>query len=365
MSRLLPLEEYFQRLADVKYSDMPHMRNDYFTQYQQMLNVFRNSYYDKIDAGLAALSQAPGFYTAHDSTHFDEVVVHAGNLLNIGAVNIGELNRTSLTALNAYEVYLLLAAIRVHDVGNMYGRDRHEKKCFGILQDMGTSGGVDSTERKIIAKIAQAHGGKTSTGSKDTIGDLEVISQNGHVSYRPRLLAGIVRIADEICENGRRAAGVLLNSASLPKHSEIYHRYAASITGNRWDHASRTLTIAFEVQLSHIERAWGCEVRKSENEDELSEVFLVDEIFARLEKMDRERRYCNIYTREAFTIDAIKATLDILDDTDHEVIDSIRIPVLSDSGYPDDGPCNLKRTLAKYCGAGYGAGLRAKTEGLI
>lgn len=359
--KILPLEQLFKTLAQDRPAEMPHMRNDYFIQYQQMLNVFRTKYYNKIDAGLAALSSAPGLYTAHDAEHFDEVVVHAGHLLNItGFDSVAIVG--SKCMLNPYELYLLLAAIRVHDVGNMFGRDRHEKKCFQILQEMGAGAGADAAEKKIIARIAQAHGGKTTLGSKDTIGELEIVSDNGHVSYRPRLLAGIVRIADEICENRRRAAEVLLESGTLPKHSEIYHRYASSITGNRWRAADRTLNLKFEVKLSDIEKPWGSENRATEGSPAVTEIYLLDEIFSRLEKMDRERRYCNMHTREVFTIDNIRATVAIVNDTDHEIIESITIPELSDRGYPDDQSLNLKRQLEHYCGAGYGASLREKIK---
>lgn len=357
--KILPLEQLFQKIAQERPDEMPHMRNDYFTQYQQMLNVFRTQYYNKIDAGLAALSDAPGFYTAHDAEHFDEVVVHAGHLLNItGTDSLSSVK----SLLNPYELYLLLAAIRVHDVGNMYGRDKHEKKCFQILQEMGAGAGADAAEKKIISRIAQAHGGKTPLESKDTIGALEIVSENGHVSYRPRLLAGIVRIADEICENRRRAAGVLLENEKLPKHSEIYHRYASSITANRWRPTDRTLNLKFEVKLSDVERPWGCENRAPEGSPELKQVYLLDEIFSRLEKMDRERRYCNMYTREVFTIDNIRATIEIVNDDDHEIIEIIAVPELSDRGYPDDQSLNLKRQLEKYCGATYGASLREKIK---
>lgn len=360
---ILPLEELLQKLVKIRPAEMPNMKNDYFIQYQQMLNVFRTQYYTKIDAGLAANSAISGFYTAHDAEHFDEVVVHAGQLLSITNKSLSEISADSKTSLNPYEVYLLLAAIRVHDVGNMYGREQHEKKCFQILQDMGTGSGPDSTEKKIIARIAQAHGGKTGSGSKDTIGELDIASHSAHISYRPRLLAGIVRIADEICENRRRAGNVLLNQSKLPKHSEIYHRYAASIIANRWNAADRTLHLKFEVTLSDIETPWGCENRAISGQPELTEVYLLDEIFLRLEKMDRERRYCNMHTREVFTIDTIRATLDILNDEDHEIIDRIPIPELSDRGYPDDQGRNLKQELVAYCGATYGASLREKTKG--
>ncbi len=357
---LLPLEELFRKRAIGRPVELPNLSNNYFNQYQQMVNLLRTEYYPHVGTGLAANSSPPGFYTAHDGQHFDEVVVHAGILLKAENFLPGQVTTPSPVELNAYELYLLLAAIRIHDVGNMYGRDGHERKCFQILQQLGAAAGLDTTEKKIISRIAQAHGGKASNGSKDTIGELGISTRSGSVVYRPRLLAGIVRIADEICENRRRAANILLSERKLPRHSEIYHLYAASIVGNSWNSMDRALHLNFEARLCDIERAWGCEDRNTSSNTVTTEVYLMDEILSRLEKMDRERRYCNMYTREIFTIDAIKVTMDIVSDTDHECIESIKIPELSDRGYPEEQGTWLRAQLKSYCGAEYGATLRQR-----
>ena len=78
--------------------------------------------------------------------------------------------------------------------------------------------------------------------------------------------------------------------------------------------------------------------------------------------MDRERRYCNMYTRETFTIDAIKVTMDIVSDEDHDCIESVKIPELSDRGYPEGQGTWLSEQLQNFCGAAYGAALRQRIE---
>jgi hypothetical protein len=356
---LLPLEELFRARAERRPTELPQMNANYFSQYEQLLNVFRTSYYPKVDAGLAANSKDSGFYTAHDSEHFDEVVLQAGELVNVEAALKGEMT-SAASELNAYELYILLVAIRVHDVGNIYGRENHEKKCFQILRDIGGAAGLDDREKKAIANIAQAHGGRTSEDSKDTIGQLEVRLLAHSVSYRPRLLAGIVRIADEICENKRRAASVLMRRGNLPKHNEIYHQYAASLTGNRWIATDRALHLTFEPKLSEVERSWGCEVRTLADKSQISETYLLDEIFSRLDKMDLERRYCNMFTRELFTIDAIKVSITVISDEDHDPIHTIKVPELSDRGYPQSMGGSLRIDMNDFCGPKFGADLRKK-----
>lgn len=358
---LLPLELLFQKRAAARPTELPQMSADYFSQYLQLLNLFRTEFYPKVDAGLAVNSSEPGFYTAHDSEHFDEVVLHAGNFVS-AEVSFSREMATAASELNAYELYILLVAIRVHDVGNIFGRGEHEKKCFQILRDLGAAAGLDNREKKAIANIAQAHGGRTSTQSKDTIGPLDVKVLANNVSFRPRLIAGILRISDEVCENRRRAANVLLGQGSLPRHSEIYHQYAASLTGNRWSPDDRALHLTFEARLCEVEKSWGCEQRKDANQNSVSEAYLMDEIFARLEKMDLERRYCNMFTRDIFTIDEIKASISVVTDDDHEPIETISIPILSDKGYPDARGDGLRGEMRIYCGPEYGAKLRQKQK---
>ena len=196
--------------------------------------------------------------------------------------------------------------------------------------------------------------------SKDTIGQLDVKLLANNVSYRPRLLAGIVRIADEICENKRRAATVLLRRGKLPKHNEIYHQYADALSGNRWVANDRSLHLTFEPKLSEVEKPWGCEERTDTYNKLVSEAYLLDEIFTRVEKMDLERRYCNMFTREIFTIDAIKVTITIVSDDDHDPISNIPVPELSDKGYPERLGGGLLNEMRAYCGPTFGAALRMK-----
>lgn len=337
---LLPLEKVFARKAQDRAS-FPSMNTDYVHQYVSLVQYLRAHVYKHIDTGLAANSHISGFYTGHDGDHFDEVVRYAGYLLD---VETGEEDIN----LNAYELYMLLVAIRVHDAGNIHGREEHEKKCFSVLRNSGEAVGADDAEKKKIALIAQAHGGRTSSGSRDTISELPVQDSIGSRVVRSQLIASIVRFADEICENNSRAANYLLKFGSIPKHSEIFHQYAASIITNRILAKERRISIQYKIKAEDVAKPWGCAVTGDK-----TEAFLIDEILDRLEKMDKERRYCNRFSRELYTIDSIRAYIDIID-AEHDVIKSIPVPELCDFGYPEDSPSALKNKLSEYCGAEYG-----------
>lgn len=330
----LPLEKAFIKAAEDK-SCFPNMALNYIEQYFGLVNHLRTNIYNHIDTGLAANSSMPGFFTAHNAEHFDEVVRYAGQLMNV-------LTGDEKTHLTPYELYMLLVAIRIHDIGNIYGREEHEKKCFAMLKSFGAVAGSDDAEKKLIGRIAEAHGGKTSTNCKDTIGTLEERLELGSGIVRPRLIASIVRFADEICESRRRSAEYLINNGgALPKQSEVFHYYAASIAANTVSMSDKRLTIRYEVKQEFIQKPWGCAENK--------EIFLIDEILNRLEKIDRERRYCNRYSRELYTLDSVRASIHILD-CEHDILLEIPVPELCDAGYPEDSPLRLTERLKEFCG---------------
>lgn len=350
MTNLLPLEKLFKRKAKKK-EDFPRLDVDYATLYLGLLNHLRANIYPLIDTGLAANSKIPGYYTVHNGNHFDEVVHYAGLLIGVEKGN-------EKIDLSAYEIYILLVAIRIHDIGNMYGREDHERKCFPILRGFGSASGDDDTEKKIIADIAQAHGGRTDTGSKDTISELETSKHVLKNVIRPQLIASIVRFADEICENRCRAARHLLDQSKLPKHSELFHKYAAAISANVVSHKDKRLILEYKVNIEDISKPWGCAT-----EGDKIEAYLIDEILERLEKMDKERRYCNRFSKSIYTIDSIRAKIEIINpNKDNKVVKIISVPELLDFGYPDDNESHLKDKLKEYCGPGLYKNLTQKSD---
>ena len=140
---LHPLEKVFDRLAKNR-SKFPSSAVNYCLQYRGLVQHLRSNIYKDVDAGLAANTPEHGLYTAHNSEHFDEVVLYAGELLGVkdGSEDV---------ELTPYELYVLLVAIRVHDAGNIHGREDHEKKCFSVLRNCGAAAGNDDAEKKLLA----------------------------------------------------------------------------------------------------------------------------------------------------------------------------------------------------------------------
>lgn len=90
---------------------------------------------------------------------------------------------------------------------------------------------------------------------------------------------------------------------------------------------------------------------------------MIDEILERLEKMDKERRYCNRFSKSIYTIDSIRAKIEIINpNKDNKVVKVISVPELLDFGYPDDNESHLKDKLKEYCGPEFYKKLTLKSD---
>jgi hypothetical protein len=333
---LLPLEKIFQKKAEERKSEFPHFSEDYFGIYVNIVNYLKQHVYPLIDAGLASNSEESGFYTLHNAEHFDDVVKYAGYLLGCD-------HGDEPVDLSAYELYVLLIAIRLHDAGNAFGRERHEKRAFFILRDMGKLSGPDDFEKRFIADIAQAHGGKAPDGTKDTIRLLKNKLTYIHADLRPRLLAAITRFADEICETNFRAANLLLSAGALPEHSEVYHKYASTIKRVKVKRAEKSMSLQYAFSVEDARRTWG-----KGSKANVQKVFLMDEILERLEKLFLERQYCSRFMRGVCDIERVRAHIEIFN-SDFQTVKEILI-VNEEEGYPLSAEA-LKDKYSEFTGA--------------
>lgn len=205
----------------------------------------------------------------HGPGHVDQVIEHATTLL-----------QNSECELSPYEGYLLLTAIHFHDVGNVYGRENHEKKCIEIMRNLGNLVGSDEPEKRYIINVAAAHGGNNN-GNRDTIGSLEKEPFLLGQQVRIRLIASILRFADELADDRTRASRFFLKENRIPPLSELHHAYSKSL--------HTVLIHGSEIQLAYeFDKATALrKYYKSTNQ-----VYLLDEIFDRTLKMHLERTYC-------------------------------------------------------------------------
>jgi hypothetical protein len=204
--------------------------------------------------------------TDHGPEHIETVILRASKLVSASGCD-----------LHPYEIYILLVAIHFHDVGNIYGRDGHEKRIAEVMAAMEESViGDDDAEKRLIRDIAAAHGGSIN-GDEDTIRHLPYPSFIKAQKVRPHLLAAILRFADELAEDYTRVPRFVLKNDLLLKASEVYHQYAERLREVNIDDG--VVEIRFDLSKDVATKKY----RKGEKE-----VYLLDEIFNRTLKMHRE-----------------------------------------------------------------------------
>ncbi|MBC7820105.1 MAG: hypothetical protein IAG10_24750 [Planctomycetaceae bacterium] len=254
-----------------------------------------------------------GYLTDHGAPHVKTVVDRASRLA-----------ATDTFPLTAYETYIILVAIHLHDVGNVYGRKGHEMRALTIMRDvLGNIAGMDDVEKRHIIAIAQAHGGHIA-GDKDKISRLERDTLVLQQRIRPQFLAALLRLADELADDRHRASRFMLDAGLVPKPSEIYHKFAEALHTVEIDHAGRQVLLHFDFTDAVAIKTFG----KGD-----CEVYLLDEIFDLTIKTHLERAYCMRFMYPLIPIDMISVKIEVTNGRDYDVMHSVGYR-LEDRGYP-------------------------------
>ncbi|WGQ15035.1 HD domain-containing protein [Sphingobacterium faecium] len=205
---------------------------------------------------------------------------HIYNVLS----NVEKLMESSLDNLAGVELYCLMVMILFHDVGNISGRDEHNKNIHAVYNHARKKDVKFNQERRIITSAAKAHCGKTASGSRDTLKEV-ALSENleGH-KVRLQELAAILRLADELAEGLQRTSTYMIDKSKISEGSKIFHKYA-SVTTVFIDKGNSRIVLSYDIDICENDLV---------NSAELKE--LLDMIFHRIHKLDEERRYCKHYS---------------------------------------------------------------------
>jgi len=288
---------------------------NYYLRYNSISEHLAAYVFSHVTAG--AIIVDGGYLTDHGHDHVLTVIQRASRL--------AEADSCTLTP---YEVYILLVAINLHDVGNIWGRKGHEMRALTMMRDtLGSIAGIDDVEKRHIVAIAQAHGGHIN-GDKDTISRLEREARVLQQLIRPQLLAAILRLADELADDRQRAARFMIANELLPKAAEAYHKFAEALHTVEIDHAGRQILLQFDFD----EVAAGCTYGKG-----AAEVYLLDEIFDRTLKTHLERLYCMRFMYPAIPLDAVNVKIEVSSSRDYQVLRAIGYR-LEQTGYPSGPP---------------------------
>jgi hypothetical protein len=210
------LEEWFLSQKKVRkiLNNFPHGEN-YVLRYEYLSDQFYTKIHPFVMQGAAFADRE--FLNEHGKPHIETVIQRSSDLVS-----------TNGCTLSLYEAYILLMAIHVHDIGNILRRENHEFSASIVLHDYANHAGQDRIEWDCIFDIAEAHGGKP----KDKISDLiDEKILNHHI--RKKLLASILKFADELSDDRARANRFLLtttntstNRPMIPEKSELFHKYS-------------------------------------------------------------------------------------------------------------------------------------------
>jgi len=301
------------QLAIAALDEFPGDR-DYNAQFKH-INDHLNKYYHGNVTAAATISDGSGFLTDHGPEHIKTVIRRLSDILRASPG----------VRLSAYEQYILLVAAHVHDLGNFFGRDKHEMNAEKVMEELGSILGEEMPEKRTIFEIAQAHGGKIDE-DKDKIARLLPIRDVLGHDVHSRFLAALLRFADELADDRTRASRYMIKIDKIPKSSAVFHRYAYALHSVKV--ASDAVRLEFELSEDEVKQKFG---------KGPAEVFLLDEIYERTMKMHRERMYCMRFLRRDVNIDRIDVLIRVYAAGFSLLKERATINYsLQEAGYPDE-----------------------------
>jgi len=312
----ITLETYLQTVPATEYHN--GVLVDYYSKYKSIKDYLISNVYKDVTAG-ANFQELEMYFNDHGIDHINTVIERATQLVK--AIDC---------KLSPKEVYFLLCSILIHDVGNIYGRYKHEQNLGKVIQDIQNLFSGDSTEQRIIYQIAKAHGGKTDRGSKDTIQDIKDKYFNNEM-VKTQLISAILRFGDELADDRNRASLQMLKDKLLfHRPSEVFHAYSASISNVIIDHNTHSVNIDFSIPINFLDRTFG----KLEEK-----VFLIDEIYQRLLKVHLELKYCQKYMNRYIPLDKILVSVEFIPTGNNPFDNITKLPdaftfTISETGFP-------------------------------
>jgi|SRR5579871_4315218 len=290
------LDEELQKRAESG-PDQDQDAKDFWHSYQSVKKYLEENYYRWIQA------QNPWF-TEHGEPHISAVIQSASALL------ADYLREDAKKGLSTLDIYLLLAAVLWHDVGNVINRTGHAEKITQLTERIKELAFPTPAIYRLVVSIAQAHSGPQ--GLNVTRSETNVHTPHKQYTVYPKALAAIVRFADEISENQTRVSAALRKE--VPPGNRIYWEYAYSITSSAPNNARERIVIEVEVDSADAAERFEC-TEHPERTDGEGKLPLIEYILCRLEKMNNERAYCSPEFRRYVFIRQIDVRLTLLNGT--------------------------------------------------
>lgn len=215
---------------------------------------------------------------ATESELTDHSEKHIENVLD----NVRHLLENSVSELTEFDLYILCLSVLFHDAGNINGREEHNKKILGIYNTIRSNDSNFNTERTLVLNAVKAHCGKTNTGSRNTLTEVDIKSHLWGEPIQLREIAAILRFADELAEGPQRTADYLLDTNKISDVNKKYHKYA-QITAPFIDRGNERIVLRYDIDI------------KNETPSSLKEILFF--AYERILKLDEERRYAKFHSK--------------------------------------------------------------------
>jgi len=266
------IEKYLEKILKKEKELGKEVGKEYFADYLAARKYL-------VEEVLPFISIAEPTLTDHGATHVADVLKNAWYLLTYHD-EIGK--HKDIKRFTSLDLYVLCLSILFHDVGNINGRDNHNQKVWDIYQAVRGDNAKYYTERDLIISAAEAHCGKTKSGSRDTLKNIKRTSYS--LSGDPinfLEIVSVLRFADELAEGPQRTSDYLLRTDIITPESELYHKYA-KITDVFIDRGNGRIVLTYGIDI------------KSETPDSLKK--LLTFVYERIIKLDEERKYTKFYS---------------------------------------------------------------------
>lgn len=291
----------FRYLRDNPTGDsFPDHRPDYFQRFLSVDEFLNVEVHPNVNTGAAANDEHNArFLTDHGPEHIATVMRRISDLL------------PDISKLTPYEAYILLTAAHLHDTGNVFGRKGHERRIQIAMKSLGARLGNDGLEQRMIRDIATSHGGYVGVdeSNKDTIGFLTYADVDRKI--RPKLLAALLRFADELADDYTRTNSFLLDNTAVTAQSEVYHQYADRLREVHVEPLRHLVSLRFEIGRSLLSRTMKKGIKTASGEWQVADVYLFDEIKERCLKMHCEQVYCSRFMQQLVDISQIAVKIQV------------------------------------------------------
>ncbi len=203
---------------------------EFFEKYRLMKRRLLNVEYEHWAAGFAEGNN-------HGRGHITRISEHFGSLLG----------SDPLKHLNAYELFLAMMSILYHDIGMLRGRSQHADTSKELLEgDTHDAYIINKIDKEIIKAAVVSHSSSKDIAQEcSRFGNPERI---GSYDARPMVIAALVRLADELDEDHRRADDILQQRLDLPEESRFFWLFCQRVWGVRPNLVSKRIDFSLALE---------------------------------------------------------------------------------------------------------------------